>query len=103
MEKQIEALVKIRDACTMLSEGIDEYINSQAPKDNPTKWVPEKIQWQTANGGNGPYEKAVEQDGEDYKQLIQHLQQSKGKLSRNGLFYWLFDDKKTVGRKKSNR
>jgi hypothetical protein len=102
--KKIEALVKIRDACTMLAESLNDFIDSQAPKEEKTAtYNPEKILWQKTQGSRGEFEKAVEQDTPDYQQLIAHLEKCNGKLTKDGLFYWLFDDKKTVGRKKSNR
>jgi hypothetical protein len=101
--KKIEALVKIRDACTMLAESINEFIDSQALMEEKTVYDVNKILWQNKNGERGAFELASEQDSTDYKQLIVHLQKNQGKLTKDGLFYWLFDDKKTVGRKKSHR
>jgi len=63
-------------------------------------WDPVKIQWTMAEGSRGAYERSEDTNGTDHRLLVKQLTQHEGKLSRNGYFYWLFQDGSTVGRKK---
>ena len=65
-----------------------------------------KIKTERAEGRNGFYEKATTQDNqnsEDYHFLIEDLKQHDGKLTKDGLFIWLFSDEKTIGMKTSRK
>lgn len=68
-------------------------------------WSPEKIKWVETEGFRGKYERypGIEEKAEstsDYKALLEDLKRHNGKLTREGWFYWLFEDASTVGRKK---
>lgn len=76
------------------------------------EWVveydPEKISWVRAEGKNGDYERfPVYQQkpsiSADYTNLVEDLKRHKGSLQKAGLFYWLFDDNITIGRKPAKR
>jgi len=68
------------------------------------RWNPEKIRWTQATGSKGVYERypAEGQKAEatsDYKGLLVALNRNDGKMRRDGYFYWLFQNKATMGRK----
>jgi hypothetical protein len=63
-------------------------------------WSPEKIKWQPKEGGKGPYEKSEDYNSVDHKALLQDLAAHKGVLQREGMFYWVFENGSTIGRKK---
>jgi len=64
------------------------------------KWDTSKIKWIVAEGFKGKYERSEDVTSPDFKNLVRHLSACKGKLSREGYFYWLFENGVTVGRKK---
>jgi len=97
----VEFLVKIRDAAAealdkMTPEGVKEpYYN------------PENLKWIRASGPSGIYERfpAPQQKPKptaDYINLVNDLKAHDGKLTHAGLFYWLFSDNETIGRKPSH-
>jgi len=63
-------------------------------------WDPNAIHWQEAQGTSGPYERSTATDNPDFQLMLKDLQAHNGKRTRNGYFYWLFQDGTTVGRKK---
>jgi hypothetical protein len=74
----------------------------------PTKldWNPDKITWERAKGPSGEYEKTPTLRGSpsqeeiaEYKKMIKDLEAHRGNLWRDNIFYWLFTDQVTVGRK----
>jgi hypothetical protein len=97
----IELAVKNRDHHQALADAWNEYIEKHAPKDEEKpSWDPSKIKWANEEGTKGLYEKAASQSTEDFKSLLADLKAHNGKLTRDGLFYWVFTDQATVGRKK---
>jgi len=101
---QVAFLAKIRDACLQIADACNEQLDSLNPAAK-TEFNPEKIPWTKANGQSGPYERypAFQQQADelnmDYQALLAELRRHNGKLSHNNLFYWLFSDGKTIGRK----
>jgi len=72
------------------------------------EYDPEKIPWIRAEGKNGVYERypAYQQKpsiSTDYTNLLGDLKRHQGKLQKAGLFFWLFDDNITIGRKPAKR
>lgn len=71
---------------------------------NKPQWNPEVIKWQEVEGFRGKYQR-YPLEGEkaeaspDYRLLLEDLKKHGGRLTRNGWFYWLFEDNATVGRK----
>jgi len=71
-------------------------------------WNPEAIKWQKVEGFRGEYER-YPLEGEkaestsDYRLLLEDLKKHGGRLTKNGYFYWLFEDSATIGRKKRKR
>jgi len=99
--KDVDALVKLRDAFRMASEAIDEYVDSMAPKEVAGfTWNPDKIKWVQAEGTSGPYERSEDVDNPDFKAMLKDLADHKGKFQREGYFYWAFQKAGVVGRKK---
>jgi hypothetical protein len=97
----VEFVVKLRDAATMIADAANEYLEKMAPKDEEkSKWDSSKVKWVQAEGTKGPYEKADPQVTDDFKNMLADLKAHNGKVTRDGFFYWIFDDAKTIGRKK---
>ncbi|MEM4481075.1 MAG: hypothetical protein QXG58_07585 [Candidatus Bathyarchaeia archaeon] len=63
-------------------------------------WNPEKIRWEPAEGQSGPYERSEDVNNPEFQAMLKDLARHKGKLTRNGWFYWTFKNGSTVGRKK---
>jgi hypothetical protein len=63
-------------------------------------WTPDKIKWEKAQGSKGEFEKSDDVNSLDFKMLLKDLAFHKGKLTRDGVFYWTFKNGSTVGRKK---
>jgi len=100
-EKEIE---KLRAELNAVYEGLSFIISKideieKAAAGHIDAWDPDKIQWTQAEGPNGLYEKAGKQEGQDYSLMVQDLKQHQKRLTKDGLFYWLFDNQETVGRK----
>lgn len=99
--KDIEALIKLRDAFRMAAEALDEYVDSQAPKEVAGfTWNPKNIKWTLAEGTNGPYERSEDINSLDFKEMMKDLVAHNGKFQREEYFYWAFERAQVVGRKK---
>ena len=104
----IEFHVKCRDAYQMLADAHNEQLEKMNPTRTETQYNPENIKWIKTEGSKGPYER-YPKPGErldatpDYRGLLADLNAHKGRLQRAGLFYWLFTDNITIGRKASKR
>jgi hypothetical protein len=95
----VDFLVKLRDGANMIVDACEEYLETMRPKETRGwTWDPFKISWDKKGGAHGPYEKCSGGD-HDYKALIEDLKAHQGKLLRDGVFYWLFVDQISVGRK----
>jgi len=64
------------------------------------KWNPDKIKWTEAEGSKGSYERSEDVNNMEFKAMLKDLAAHNSKLSRDGYFYWLFQNGSTVGRKK---
>jgi hypothetical protein len=64
------------------------------------KWDPNKIKWEKAEGSKGEFEKSEDFNNPEFKAMLKDLQTHNGKLTRNGMFYWVYKNGSTVGRKK---
>ncbi len=67
-------------------------------------WDPNAIKWVQTEGFKGPYERYPAADAKaegtvDYQNMLRDLKAHGGRLTREGWFYWLFQDGSTVGRK----
>jgi len=99
----VEFLVKIRDAA---AEAIEQLSPSEIR--DIQHYNTENLKWIRATGQKGVFEcyPAYGQKAKptaDYTALLNDLKAHEGKLQRSGLFYWLFDDNETIGRKPAKR
>jgi len=65
-----------------------------------TTWDPSKIKWTQTQGTRGPFEKSEDVDNPNFKAMLKDLSAHKGRMNREGHFYWTFPNGATVGRKK---
>lgn len=77
-------------------KGTQPQTHSNAPRQ--WTWNPDKIKWQQDTGFKGPYEKSDDVNSLDFKAMLKDLQEHRGKLNRDGRFYWTFKSGSTVGR-----
>jgi len=63
-------------------------------------WNPNVITWEDANGQKGPYQKSSDINNLQFKAMLQDLASHDGKVTREGYFYWTFQNGSTVGRKR---
>jgi hypothetical protein len=88
----------------MIADAFDEYLETLAPQaghpEAAKSYDIEKIKWQDAKGDKGPFQKSIDFDSLDHKQLLKDAQAHKGKLTVQGWFVWVFQDGSTLGRKK---
>lgn len=66
-------------------------------------WDPEKIKWTDAEGTKGPYQRSEDVNSLDFKAMLKDLASHGGRITRNGYFYWTFQNGSTVGRKKRGK
>ena len=59
-----------------------------------------KIKWVLSEGYKGQYEKSEDFNSLNHKSLLKDLQEHKGKMTKDGWFYWVFENGSTIGRKK---
>lgn len=106
LETQLREITDIleqvaRDA-DLLSINIMRTLKANTMRQQETRqwtWDPAKIKWVNDEGFKGPYEKTEDYTSPDYKAMHADLQAHKGKLTRDGYFYWTFENGATVGRK----
>lgn len=99
-----------RDANLRENEAIDQIINVlgkpivEAQEETiEYEWNPKNIKWDKTEGPKGPYERGSPEQSENYRNMLKDLEAHKGKLTKDGYFYWLFNDNETVGRKQRNK
>jgi hypothetical protein len=66
-------------------------------------WDPEQIKWEEAQGTAGPYQRSEDVNNTEFKAMLKDLQMHNGKLTKEGWFFWVFQNGTTVGRKKRNQ
>jgi hypothetical protein len=103
----VDLYVKLRDHHQAIADALNEELEKHAPPE-VDEYDPEKILWTKATGPKGPYEMypAFQQQPtqtSDYAALLEDLKNHEGKLQQGGLFYWLFVDGFTIGRKPAKR
>lgn len=64
-------------------------------------WNPERIIWELSEGWKGTYQKTEELTNPEFQAMLTDLAAHQNKLSRDGYFYWTFQNGTTVGRKKT--
>lgn len=110
LEQRIEAA---ETRIAIISEGFNAILEELAKVGEAEEvakqlWDHSKIKWGEAEGAKGKYERypAVGEKAEmtaDYKNMLADLKAHNGKLNCDGLFYWVFTDQTTVGRKKTKQ
>ena len=63
------------------------------------EWDPSKIKWENAEGAKGPYQHSKDVNNPEHKAMIGDLAAHGGRMTREGYFFWVFEDGSTVGRK----
>jgi len=79
---------------------IEKLIGPAAGDKRAWKWNPDAIKWEKTEGWKGDYERSEDVNNPEFKALLKDLAEHNGKLSRNGMFYWVFKNGAVVGRKK---
>lgn len=98
-ELEREAIIDFCNALEAASVKLKHDLGA-SPEQVQWTWNPDKIQWTQQQGTRGPYEKSEDVNNPEFKAMLKDLQEHKGKLHRNGFFYWVFQSGSTVGRKK---
>jgi hypothetical protein len=105
----VDFLVKLRDAAQLVADAAQEELEKMDPTKPQETYNPENVQWTRTDGTKGPYERypafrqQPDTSNKDYNGLMADLKKHDGKLTRAGLFYWLFSDQTTIGRKLSQK
>ena len=98
---------------TQIQDGIDalradhtSIMQTQGPAPNevePLEWDPNKIVWEKAvsRKSGSQYDRSDNMNNPDFRSMREDLERQGGKLTRDGMFYWNFDNSTTVGRTKS--
>lgn len=93
----------------LATEALLEFLNAvedgvaaakQRIKNVKVGWNPNEIEWMETEGSKGPYERSEDRDNPEFKAMLKDLEDHNGKLRRDGYFYWKFDHREIVGRKK---
>lgn len=99
LEVAIENPSEIEIARANLTGQIDGWLGKiTAPQ--AYLWDPNKIRWEKAESRKGPYERSHDINNREFKAMLKDLAAHNGKLTRNGYFYWIFENGSTVGRKR---
>ena len=101
-ERVLEILVDFANAIEAAAVSVKHKVSGIVGVKKEQAWDPAKIKWTDAQGSKGPYQKATEQEGNDFQALVEDLKQHDGKLRKGSYFFWLFDraPTTTVGRKR---
>jgi len=91
----LDFLNAIEQACATLREQIGKLKGVDV-----WSWNPDKIKWEKAQGPSGGFEKSEDFSNPEFKKMLKDLAEHDGKLTRDGVFYWVFKNGSTVGRKK---
>jgi len=100
-EKEDTATIALLEFLNAVEAGIASA--RQIIKEAKVGWDPEQIKWEDAQGTSGPYQRSEDFDNPEFKAMLKDLQAHNGKLTKEGWFYWTFQNGTTVGRKKRNQ
>lgn len=93
-----ELLAKLRDFHSGIADALDKYVQTKV-KAVVAEPDPEKLVWVNSEGPKGPFQFSNDAENPEYKALRKDLEDHKGTLTRSGLFYWVFTNGSTIGRK----
>jgi hypothetical protein len=99
LEAEVEDERQIELAKGSMEALLDAWLRGETVTPEKPSWDPNKVKWTQEEGAKGPFEKSEDVDNLDFKNLIKDLNAQKGKLYRDGYFYWLYQSGSTVGRK----
>ncbi len=88
----------MRDSFNGLAMVLDEFIQKES-KVVLKEYDPEKAKWEKATGQHGEYEKSDDVNSLEFKALRKDLAEHNGKINHKGMFYWVFQNGTTIGRK----
>jgi hypothetical protein len=88
----------VESACVELRQHIAQL--KDVEPERKWNWNPQTIEWVEAEGSKGPFEKSEDFNNLEFKRMLKDLNEHNGKLSRNGFFYWVYQNGSTVGRKR---
>jgi len=99
----VEFVVKLRDACQMMADAAEEYLEKQVPVGAKTEDF-NKLSWTDKEGSKSPYEqttKEANQNSEVFQALQQILSDHKGFWQNSTHKYWDHQgDKDIIDRRK---
>lgn len=96
-----EALARMRDHHYAIGEVLDKLVQTKA-KVATKDYDVESLNWVQREGAKGPYEfcdPKTEGTKTDFKALLADLKAHDGKFRHKGMFYWVFNDAASIGRK----
>lgn len=96
VEERLKSLEDWRDA--VIQAMVQAPQQKQQQEQRQWTWSPDKIKWTQDVGTKGPYERSEDINNTEFKAMLKDLQEHKGKLNREGRFYWIFKSGSTVGR-----
>lgn len=99
-QKTLELLCDFVNALEAACVNVRRQIAELTGAKGESSWDPSKIKWEQAQGTSGAYERSEDVNNSEFKAMLKDLQAHKGKLNRDGYFYWVFENGYTVGRKK---
>ena len=91
----LDFISSIEQACSTLREQIGKMKGVKV-----WSWDPSKIKWEKASGLKGEFERSEDINNPEFKKMLKDLGEHKGKLTRDGMFYWTFKNGSVVGRKR---
>ena len=97
-EKEDVASIALLEFMSAVEAGIASA--RQRIKEAKIGWEPDQIKWEEAQGTAGPYQRSEDANNPEFKLMLKDLAAHNGKLTRDGWFYWTFQNGTTVGRKK---
>lgn len=101
-EKALEILTDLANALEAAAVNVKQQVAEIMNITEEEAWDPEKVKWTKAQGPHGEYEKSTARSSENphFQGLLKALKAHNGKLTKSGLFYWLFKNGNVIGRKK---
>jgi len=101
----VEFVLKLRDACQMMADAAEEYLEKQVPTEVKAKTEDfEKLSWTDKEGTKSPYEqttKEANQNSEIFQALQKVMADHKGFWQNANYKYWNHqDDPDTIDRRK---
>jgi hypothetical protein len=104
--KQVEFLVKLRDAAAMMADAANEYLESLAPPEAKEEALDySKLFWEKKQGEKGEYEQTsekVNQNCDLWKKLKAKVKEHKGFWLNSGYKFWFHQqDESVIDRRKA--